>query len=215
MIEIFSLSNLIIRYWIAKISKRNPIATRVIGTEKLYESNLVSLIELNREEWKGHTLNFHYLSNYYYDLKIDGFNISFERLKFNEPYENMPDDMDRLFQDFWDDIKAWGIVEDGELVAVIETVVEEWSNRLRVSELWIADSYRRQGIGHQLMDLALKWAKDEGYRALILETQSGNDPAISFYLKYGFKLIGFDTCTYSNNDMREQNVRLELGYLLD
>ncbi|WP_367362134.1 hypothetical protein [Mesotoga sp.] len=42
-------------------------------------------------------------------------------------------------------------------------------------------------------------------RRLVLETQSSNFPAISFYLKYGFELTGFDTACYTNRDIDNQN----------
>ena len=127
----------------------------------------------------------------------------------------MPSDTDKLFQPWWDDIKAWGIVDNGRLIAVIETAVEEWSNRLRVTELWIDDAYRRKGIGTALMNIAVKRAKDENRRVIMLETQSRNEAAIAFYLVYGFTLIGFDACAYQNNDMQRREVRMEMGILLD
>ena len=105
-------------------------------------------------------------------------------------------------------------MENGSLLAVIETAAEDWSNRLRVTELWIDDTYRRKGIGTALMDIAMKRAKDEKRRALILETQSRNEGAIAFYLAYGFTLIGFDSCAYHNNDIERKEVRMEMGILI-
>jgi ribosomal protein S18 acetylase RimI-like enzyme len=49
---------------------------------------------------------------------------------------------------------------------------------------------------------------------LIVETQSCNVPAINFYLKHGFKLIGFDVTAYSNEDIERKEVRLEFGLKL-
>ena len=177
------------------------------------------IIPLSREEWQGYEFPFNYTSQNYYDVIVDkhdsGFNVSFIKKPFDVVYENVPNDKDKLFQPWWDDVKAWGIVENGRLVAAIETSVEAWSNRLRVTELWIHEDYRRKGIASALMDIALKRARDEKRRALILETQSRNEGAISFYFNYGFTLIGFDSCAYQNNDLLRKEVRLELGILLD
>jgi len=75
--------------------------------------------------------------NHYYDVKIssqgEDFSVSFIKKPFDKPFEHMPSDTDKLFQPWWDDIKAWGIVENGRLIAVIETALEEWSNRLLIS----------------------------------------------------------------------------------
>jgi ribosomal protein S18 acetylase RimI-like enzyme len=105
-------------------------------------------------------------------------------------------------------------MKDGTLVGVIETAVEEWSNRLRVTELWVDANYRRKGIATALMNVAVQRAKDEKRRVIMLETQSRNESALSFYLSYGFTLIGFDACAYGNDDLNRKEVRMELGIYL-
>jgi len=47
-----------------------------------------------------------------------------------------------------------------------------------------------------------------------LQTWSCNEHAIDFYLSQGFKLIGFDSCPFSNEDVEKFNVPLKLGYFL-
>jgi GNAT superfamily N-acetyltransferase len=49
-----------------------------------------------------------------------------------------------------------GILENGRLIAAIETTVEEWSNRLIVTELWVDADFRRKGIATALMKYFLK-----------------------------------------------------------
>ena len=176
------------------------------------------IIPLEREKWQDYEFPFHYISYNYYDVEINrsenSFAVSFVKKPFDMPFEHLPNDTDKLFQPWWDNIKAWGIVENGRLVAAIETSVEEWSNRLRVTELWVDDDYRRKGIGTALMDIAVKRAKEEKRRVIMLETQSRNEGAISFYIDYGFTLIGFDSCAYQNNDLERKEVRMELGIFL-
>ena len=176
------------------------------------------IIPLEREKWQGYELPFDYISYNFYDVEIkrsdNGFAVSFVKKPFDTPFEHLPNEHDKLFQSWWDDIKAWGIVENGRLVAAIETAVEEWSNRLMVTELWIDKAYRRKGIATALMDIAVQRAKSEKRRAIKLETQSRNEGAISFYLAYGFTLIGFDACAYQNNDLERKEVRMELGIFL-
>jgi len=176
------------------------------------------IIPLEREKWQGYVLPFHYISHNYYDVEIirfgDNFNVSFIKKPFDMPFIHLPGDTDKLFAPWWDYVKAWGIEKDGRLIACIETVVEEWSNRLRVTELWIDDAYRRRGIGTALMDIAVNRAREEKRRAVMLETQSRNEGAIGFYLAYGFSLIGFNACEYQNNDLERKEVRMEMGILL-
>jgi len=176
------------------------------------------IIPLEQSKWQDYRLEFHYISDNFYDVDIsaseNSFNVSFIIKPFDKPYEKMPDNTDKLFQPWWDDIQAWGVVDNDRLIAVIETAVEEWSNRLRVTELWIDDAHRRKGIGTALMNIAVKRAEDEKRRVLMLETQSCNEGAIAFYLAYGFSLIGFDTCAYRNNDLERKEVRMEMGIFL-
>ena len=170
---------------------------------------------LEKKDWQGHVLEFRYTAHNYYDVEIkqelSGFNVSFIKKPFDIPYEKKPDNTDKLFQAWWDDVQAWGIVKDEKLVAVIETAVEEWSNRIRVTEFCVDSTYRRMGIGCALMDIAVNRSKTEKRRAVILETQSCNEGAISFYLNYGFSLTGFDACCYGNNDIHNKEVRIEFG----
>ena len=88
------------------------------------------------------------------------------------------------------------------------------NNRMRVTELWVREGYRRRGLGSRLLAFAREEGRREGRRALVLETQSCNTDAIAFYLHEGLSLIGLDTCCYSNEDIARGEVRLELGAAL-
>jgi ribosomal protein S18 acetylase RimI-like enzyme len=85
---------------------------------------------------------------------------------------------------------------------------------MRVWEFLVKEEFRRMGIGSLLMNFAVKVAKEKGARMLVLETQSCNVPAITFYLKQGFNLIGFDSAAYSNEDIDKREVRFEMGLQL-
>ncbi len=76
------------------------------------------------------------------------------------------------------------------------------------------EAFRRKDIGTALMKHAIAIAKQKGARMLVLETQSCNVPAIEFYLRQGFDLIGFDLAAYSNEDIKRKEVRLEFGLTL-
>lgn len=182
-----------------------------------------NIVHLPKEQWKNVPIPMRYTTEEYYDVQIDknanGYCVNLARKKLCEPITHFPEEYDfpdKLYQDHWEKAYAWGVVEENggrqELVACIETCPEEWSNRLMVAELWVHEKLRRKGIGHALMKKAKEQADSENRRAIILETQSCNVPAISFYLQEGFELIGFDSCCYSNRDIERKEVRLDLGY---
>lgn len=185
----------------------------------------LEIIHLAKEEWKGTIIPMRYTTEEYLDLTIEksetGYEMNLRRKKIDTPVTHFPEEYnfpDRLYQDHWEKACAWGIVtgqgQERELLACIETCPEEWSNRLMVTELWVHETLRRQGVGHRLMAVAKEQAVLEHRRAIILETQSCNTGAIAFYEQEGFEMIGFDSCCYSNYDRERKELRLNLGYFL-
>lgn len=182
-----------------------------------------SIVPLSKEQWKNTVIPMRYTTQEYYDVKIEkcesGYQVSFLKKPLDTPISHTPEEYDfpdKLYQDHWKDAYAWGMIEENggkqELTACIETCPEEWTNRLIITELWVHEKHRRKGVGHALMAIAKEQACLEHRRAIILETQSCNVPAVSFYLQEGFELIGFDSCCYSNRDLERKEVRLDLGY---
>lgn len=184
------------------------------------------IVPLPKEQWKGTVIPMRYTTQEYYDVALEetaeGYYMRMERRRFASCVSHCPEEYDfpdKLYQEHWEKARAWGIVggEEGDrrLLACIEICPEEWSNRMMVTELWVCESLRRQGVGHALMAVAKECARQERRRAIILETQSCNVGAIGFYRREGFRLIGFDSCCYSNRDLERKEVRLNMGYFLE
>lgn len=184
------------------------------------------IVPLPRDEWKDCPIPMEYTTLEYYDLEktedSGGFRVDMTRKKLDKPFtltQEMYDHPDRLYRDHWEKAEAFGIVSEAngkrELLACIEVCPEEWSNRLVVTELWVADALHRRGIGTRLMNLAKEKAREQGCRAIILETQSCNVRAIAFYRRQGFELIGYDACCYSNRDIQRHEVRFDFGFFMD
>ena len=64
-------------------------------------------------------------------------------------------------------------------------------------------------------DEVIKEANKRNARMVVLETQTCNEYAISFYKKHGFRIIGFDLFAYTNTDLERHEVRIEMGKMLD
>lgn len=178
-----------------------------------------NIVHLPKDQWKGCIIPISYTTKEYYDVSVEqrssGFSITMEKKSFDTPVAHTPEEYDypdKLYEEWWPGACAWGVLAEGRLAAAIETVPETWSNRLRVTELWIHEKYQKQGLGHALMQIAKEQAALERRRAIILETQSCNVNAIGFYLHEGFRLIGFDACCYGNDDLERKEVRMEMGW---
>ncbi|MFH5881828.1 GNAT family N-acetyltransferase [Liberiplasma polymorphum] len=169
---------------------------------------------LSKEKYKDYPLHFAYETIEYYDVSINEednqFTVIFTKEKFDSPIKKTFDS--KLFQPYLENPTAYGYFIDEKIVGVLEVNFDSWSKRLRVTELLIDIQYRRHGIGKTLMNQAKKFAKELGARSIILETQTCNTKAIDFYRSQGFKLIGFDSTCYSNNDIENKEVRVELGF---
>nr|WP_225650338.1 GNAT family N-acetyltransferase [Mesobacillus subterraneus] len=107
------------------------------------------------------------------------------------------------------------LAEFGEEEAAVMVIQHmEWNNTLLIHDLYVDDRFKKKGIGRSLIEVAKKRAAELGVRAINLETQTSNYPAIQFYMKSGFDLIGFNTISYSNEDVVKKEVRIEMGYIL-
>lgn len=98
----------------------------------------------------------------------------------------------------------------GRLVAVLEVEGEDWRNTALIWALFVDREWRGKGVGVQLLQAAEAWAAEGEYRAVVLETQSNNVPALRFYLRHGYRIVGFDTHFYSNEDQARGEIALFL-----
>ena len=173
------------------------------------------ITELPREQYEGFELVFSYDSKAYYDLRQRGtenvFALEFVRTPCPPVHKEF---VDTLFAPHWDDPHAYGLWDGNELRAVLEVTPENWNNRLRITNICVQEGYRRRGYGSLLITKAREIARTQRRRAIILETQSCNTAAISFYLAQGFTLMGFNACEYSNEDAQRHELRMEMGCLL-
>lgn len=174
---------------------------------------------LPKEQWKGTILLMDYVTPTYYDVEVQrqerGFSVNIQLREFFEPLvirSETYDFPDSLYQDHWVAAEAYGILHEGKLIAAMELCPESWSNRLRMTELWVHPDFQKQGLGGKLMDFAKDYVRKKKYRTLMLETQSCNVNAVDFYLHKGLTLIGFDACCYNNKDLERKEVRLEMGW---
>jgi len=161
-------------------------------------------------------LEYEYTTNQYYKVQIirtrKSWTAKLTLTPLHEPTQKRFEE--QLFAEHVEEPRAFAAIYNGEPVGWIELGYEKWNNRMRIWELLIKKEHRGKGIGTQLMQHAIKLAKERGARMLVLETQSCNVKAIQFYLKHGYELIGFDTTAYSNQDSEKSEVRLELGLKL-
>lgn len=61
---------------------------------------------------------------------------------------------------------------------------------LEVLTFYVQPRHHGKGIGSALLDVAIKYAREQGRNGIWLTTNSENKPAIDFYLSKGFEQVG-------------------------
>ncbi|MDQ3381436.1 MAG: GNAT family N-acetyltransferase [Actinomycetota bacterium] len=66
--------------------------------------------------------------------------------------------------------------------------------------LMVAESHRRRGIGKQLLEEAVAWARSVGVQKLELHVFPWNEPALRLYESFGFEREGYRRQHYARGD---------------
>ena len=169
--------------------------------------------ELDYKKYKGKKYQAEISSDRYLSIEPESEGFDIKWIRSEEPLKMTIDE--DLLSDWLEDPVAYGAFENDQLIGMVEGFLEKWNNRFRIANICVFDqANRRSGVGTKLMDAILKDAAKSGARMVVLETQTFNFKAISFYKKHGFEIIGFDRYAYSNRGPEEHNMRLEMGKML-
>ena len=93
---------------------------------------------------------------------------------------------------------AWGQIE------------EETPDVAHLYRVWVAPEERGKGIGKQLLETVIAWARAKNAHCLDLGVTTTNLPAVSLYTSYGFTPIGEPEQMHPGSDLFEQEMRLVL-----
>jgi ribosomal-protein-alanine N-acetyltransferase len=64
------------------------------------------------------------------------------------------------------------------------------ANELHINNVAVRPNYRRVGIGTELINAALRWARDRESKLAVLEVRAGNSAAQALYERCGFAVQG-------------------------
>jgi len=75
---------------------------------------------------------------------------------------------------------------------------KNWNEYACIEDIAVSQSHRKKGIGNELIQKAIEWAKTKKLHGIMLETQDTNLLACRFYNKLGFQIGAVDTMLYAN-----------------
>ncbi len=173
------------------------------------------ITELKRKDFQGFELVVSCDSSCCYDLRERGGGtmLTYELVKTPCPRRHL-EWTERLFRSCWDDPRVYGVWDNATMAALMEVTPERERNRLRITSLYVDESYRRQGVGRMLVSRAMDMAREQRRRALVAEVRSGNWGALSFGAEMGMKIIGFDAAGYFNDGAQARSFPILLGRYL-
>lgn len=159
-----------------------------------------------------------YSSNTKYKVVVESseeqVSINLQLVKLKKPYIKKFDHFDHQlierYNSFLKDNYSFGAYDGNFLIGLALAEPHLWNQTLWMNEFHVAETYRHQGIGKQLMEYVIKKAQEEKLRAIVCETQNTNTSAIRFYQSLGFKIEGVDISYYSNNDYPDGEIALFL-----
>jgi len=169
------------------------------------------------------SIDMTYTSSFGYAFALEeseqGVDVRLVPKRFEPPFERAYDWDWREVEDFVANVRAgrvWMAVSpQGQPVGLIELRESAWNASFWVQSLFVDRNHRHCGVGSRLIQTALAHARTQGARALFVETQLSNGPAIRFYRGQDFRICGFNDHLYSNSDLQHDEVALFLVYPLD
>ena len=85
------------------------------------------------------------------------------------------------------------------------------ANDAEVKRVYILSRFRGAGLGRRLMQEAEIYARGRGVRKLLLGVYKGNEAAISFYERLGYKRVGERSFKVGENTYHDFILALSLG----
>ena len=118
-----------------------------------------------------------------------------DNLSYSEKTFSISEERERRFIEKFEKSKydVMLVALDGDVVvgnAIVErNKIARYNHRAEIS-ITVLKKYWGRGIGSQLMQMMIDFAKQTGVEILYLEVRSDNERAISLYKKFGFSKIG-------------------------
>ena len=105
---------------------------------------------------------------------------------------------------------AWIAEQRGKRIGSIFCTHGKSADRARLRLFLIVPEARGQGLGHQLLDTCMAFAKGAGYRHMELWTHESHRAACALYQKFGWQLVDSHPVQSFGVDLIEQSWDIEL-----
>lgn len=96
-------------------------------------------------------------------------------------------DMDNFQSHYFEQGGLFLVVTDGKQVIGTGAVRRIDNSVCELKRLWLLEAYQGKGIGYQVLQELIRFARASGYKRMWLETDQEQERAIHFYQRTGFQ----------------------------
>ena len=118
-----------------------------------------------------------------------------------ESFRDTAEQVERQPSSYWTDLTRSVTEPDRHIMflayegdAVVGSIYglrdRERRDSARIGGTWVAPSHRRRGVGRELVEAVISWAREQGFSHLALWAPSANPAALELYRQAGFKDTG-------------------------
>jgi ribosomal protein S18 acetylase RimI-like enzyme len=132
----------------------------------------------------------------------DGIEVQFQEVRLPRPMRVTYPRFPELLADEWSHRLVVLVAEgDSGLVGDASLVEAPAPGAVWLTDVVVDLRHRRQGTGSALVLAGCGWAKERGYKAVFMEMQTKNFPAIRLAKKLGFAFSGYSDNYYPDQDI--------------
>ena len=85
-------------------------------------------------------------------------------------------------------VQFWCMLSGGDIIGTVALKRHE-DDTAELKALYLAKEFRSKGLGTSLLNKAVDYARESGYKRIVLDSMSQYTAAISLYKKSGFRQI--------------------------
>ncbi|MGW5386091.1 GNAT family N-acetyltransferase [Nocardia sp. NPDC003963] len=134
-----------------------------------------------------------------------------DRLDFNSQRSDTEKKTEQQFRADFDRLESFVAFRGDRPVGRIRLLHGDDPRTPEMKAVWVSPDARGAGIGDQLMDTTLGWAREHDCSAVTLWVRENNEFAKNLYLRNGFQPTGESRRHFSEPDLRSVEMRHDLA----
>ena len=100
-----------------------------------------------------------------------------------------PDGRHSFYNDIENEFDCfWCVLSEDKVTGTV--AVKPFDDKTaELKAMYLSKELRGKGLGHKLLDIAVQYSKEKGYKRMVLDSMSKYESALRLYEKYGFRRI--------------------------